>query len=309
MTFWSLYFPICLPETTLLPLLSLVGHSSLELYLVCTRSCISARNRRSGIQRQASFDHTLHLYLDANGQDCRPLRRPFEASAPSGSRPYHWRAPCPHERFAALILSRISDIRAVPALKDAVPAHMHPVFLKDSADALAICNNVTSFTCVCPILPHFLLSLQNKPSLRDIRINAHLTSDQTAKLIQLEALHSITLDNASWNVIDALPKWIIANKSTLTSLTIYVSLSCLFRDIFFNLTMKLQSANELNEQVLERSLVELPRLINLHIINCQNLSLPGVLKCLVYTPLLESLSVTTFMHVCGFTPVCHHRQL
>ncbi|KZP21277.1 hypothetical protein FIBSPDRAFT_919592 [Athelia psychrophila] len=172
---------------------------------------------------------------------------------------------------------RTIDIRAVPALKDAVPAHMHPVFLKDSADALAICNNVTSFTCVCPILPHFLLSLQNKPSLRDIRINAHLTSDQTAKLIQLEALHSITLDNASWNVIDALPKWIIANKSTLTSLTIY-------------------SANELNEQVLERSLVELPRLINLHIINCQNLSLPGVLKCLVYTPLLESLSVTTFMH-------------
>lgn len=74
------------------------------------------------------------------------------------------------------------------------------------------------------------------------------------------------------------------------------------------LTMKLQSANELNEQVLERSLVELPRLINLHIINCQNLSLPGVLKCLVYTPLLESLSVTTFMHVCGFT-LGYHCQL
>jgi hypothetical protein len=116
-----------------------------------------------------------------------------------------------------------TDIQAVPLLKSPL-SHFHPKFLKQSSEALRMCNNISSFTCVCPILPPLLLSLQEKSRLQEIRIHARLTADQAAKLTRLGGLRSITLDHASWNVVDTLPKWSGANRTTLKSLTLYVSI-------------------------------------------------------------------------------------
>jgi len=168
------------------------------------------------------------------------------------------------------------DIQAVPLLRSSL-SQFHPKFLKDISDALRICKNISSFTCICPILPPLLLSLQGKSRLREIRIHARLTPDQAAKLITLKGLHSITLDHASWNVVDMLPKWIGANKATLTSLTLY-------------------TATDLNETVLESTLSQLPKLLSLHVIGCPRVDHTAVFRCVAHTPLLESLSFTTFLN-------------
>ncbi|KIM82866.1 hypothetical protein PILCRDRAFT_459480 [Piloderma croceum F 1598] len=168
------------------------------------------------------------------------------------------------------------EIQAVPLLKSPL-SQFDPKFLKDSSEALRICRNVSSFTCICPILPPLLLSLQEKPRLQEIRIHARLTADQSGKLRTLKGLRSITLDHASWNVVDMLPAWVGANKTTLTSLTLYM-------------------AADLNEIVLENALSQLPELLSLHVIGCPRVDHTAVFRCVRHTPLLESLSFTTVIN-------------
>ena len=106
-------------------------------------------------------------------------------------------------------------------------------FLRDCVSALQVADYLASFTCtVGSALPPLLPFL--KPRLHTLRIEARLTEEQTKIVCQLRELHSVTLENASSAVMDALPKWAESLKATLKHLTIhvsrfYVSSQCNFR--------------------------------------------------------------------------------
>jgi len=67
-----------------------------------------------------------------------------------------------------------------------------------------------------------LPSLQDKGRLEGVRINAHLTTEQSKTLLKFGKLKNLTLEFASWNVVDLLPTWAETISRTLTTLTLYV---------------------------------------------------------------------------------------
>jgi hypothetical protein len=70
----------------------------------------------------------------------------------------------------------------------------------------------------------FLPPLQKFSQLESLRINAQLAAEQTEMLVQLSGVKNLTLDFASWHVVDALPRWAAEKLApTLTCLTIFVS--------------------------------------------------------------------------------------
>ncbi|KAI0922795.1 hypothetical protein AcW1_002643 [Taiwanofungus camphoratus] len=163
------------------------------------------------------------------------------------------------------------DIRTVPTVKTS----LHPEFMRDCSLTIETCKNLTTFTCTPNVLPSFLSVLQWKESLLHIRVNASLTTDQADKLVQIRGLRSVTLDTGTSNVVDALPKWIASLRSTLTTLTLY-------------------SMHDLNDCILESILRDLPNLTGLHIIGCSKVDHSTVLRLTAHTPLLESLSLTSW---------------
>lgn len=72
----------------------------------------------------------------------------------------------------------------------------------------------------------------------------------------------------------------------------HVYFSSDFADIY-----RTQNANDLNETILESGLSQLPRLLALHVIGCLRLDHSSILRCIAHTPLLESLSFTTYVNV------------
>ena len=58
-------------------------------------------------------------------------------------------------------------------------------------------------------------------------------------------------------------------------------------------SMRMQMINELHEEILKSILFQLPSLRGLHIVGCQKVDHLVVLRLVAYTPLLESLSLTT----------------
>ncbi|KAJ6587376.1 hypothetical protein B0H10DRAFT_2093934 [Mycena sp. CBHHK59/15] len=174
-----------------------------------------------------------------------------------------------HPEFAIHV--RHVDIRTVPSVK----AQCNPKFLLECTGALSLCRNITSFRCSANALPPFIPALEQKERLQDVRIHANLTTEQSAKLVAgLSAIRNLTLDFASWNLVNLLPLWTADIRRTLTTLTLYM-------------------ANELNETVLESALAELPGLQGLHVIGCSKVDHVVLLRLVSYTPLLESLSLTT----------------
>ena len=113
----------------------------------------------------------------------------------------------------------ITDIRAIPEIRSCP----HPIFLRECTDALTLCRNLSSFKVVEHQLAPFLLCIQDKPRLHALSINANLTSDQAAKTSQMRGLRRLTLEHASWQFVDILPKWVGSLQSTLTELTIHAS--------------------------------------------------------------------------------------
>lgn len=71
-------------------------------------------------------------------------------------------------------------------------------------------------------MPNFLRVLSDKVSLEQMRIIANFTTDQAELVTNISGLRSLTLDTASWNLVDALPKWSEVLKPSLTSLTLRV---------------------------------------------------------------------------------------
>ena len=132
------------------------------------------------------------------------------------------------QREIALCIQRSDslDIRSIPVLHSQHSSQANPAFLRDCIDVIARSSNLVSFTCT-PFnsLPPFLPSLQEKGRLQSLRISASsLASEASAKLLHLSGIKSLTLENASWIVVDSLPKWMESLQSSITSLTLYVSL-------------------------------------------------------------------------------------
>lgn len=123
----------------------------------------------------------------------------------------------------------LSELRAVPTLK----SRLHPIFLRECTESIRMCKNLKRFLCTVPnVLAIFLPSLQEKSRLERIRIHANLTTNQTKMLTNFGKLQSLTLESATWNVVDLLPSWAGILQKTLTCLTLYVSFyafcSCFF---------------------------------------------------------------------------------
>ncbi|KAF7348877.1 hypothetical protein MVEN_01407800 [Mycena venus] len=173
-----------------------------------------------------------------------------------------------HPEFAIHV--RHVDIRTVPVVK----TQYNPKFLSECTRALDMCPNITSFRCSTNALPPFIGALGQKERLRDLRIHANLTTDQSTKLIKLSKIRNLTLDFASWNIMNLLPQWTELLQSNLTTLTLFM-------------------ANELNETVLGAALAHLPGLLGLHVVGCAKIDHATIFNVVAHTPLLESLSMTT----------------
>lgn len=157
-----------------------------------------------------------------------------------------------------------------------------------------MCSNLAGFFCSPNILPSFLLTLTAKDRLKDLRINASLTTEQSELLIRLKGLRSILLDRASWCIMNLLPMWMGSLSSTLTHLTVTVSpsLDCTVRYLS---DVTIQMSSELNGVVLESTLSQLPNLLGLSILSCSKIDHSTVLKLVSHTPRLESLAFTTWV--------------
>ncbi|KAJ7139090.1 hypothetical protein C8R44DRAFT_975056 [Mycena epipterygia] len=173
-----------------------------------------------------------------------------------------------HPEFASFV--RHVDIRTVPVVKH----QYNPKFLVECIHALELCHNITSFRCSINALPPFIPALEQKHRLRDLRIHANLTTEQSMKMANLSKIRHLTLDFASWNLMNLLPRWSASLQGNLTTLTLYMT-------------------SELNETVLESALAELPGLVGLHVIGCLKVDHVVVLGLVSHTPNLESLSITT----------------
>ncbi|KAF8153001.1 hypothetical protein B0H34DRAFT_754140 [Crassisporium funariophilum] len=180
------------------------------------------------------------------------------------------------------------ELRTVPTIK----SQCHPAFVRECAEAIRICKNLKLFKCTVPnVLPTFLPSLKEKSHLEDLTVHANLTSDQAKMLLKLGNLQSLTVNFATWNVVDVLPSWTESLSGTLTSLTLYVMLVFFFTKR--HALIRLQMISELNEGVLKSVLTHLPGLTGLHIVGCTKVDHVVVLHLASHTPLLESLSLTT----------------
>lgn len=179
------------------------------------------------------------------------------------------------------------EIRTIPNLKH----QHHPVFLSECTRALELCYNLQSFRCTVHALPPLLVPLQGKRRLQELRVHANITTAQAEKLAEIHNLTSLCLDFGSWNIIDVLPRWTPKFSSTLTSLCLYVS--HLWRLAFSSFWWGKQNASELNENVLDQVLQQLPGLLGLHVIGCGQIDHVAVLRLVSHTPLLESLSLST----------------
>ncbi|KAJ7141615.1 hypothetical protein C8R46DRAFT_1180811 [Mycena filopes] len=175
-----------------------------------------------------------------------------------------------HPEFAIHV--RHVDIRTVPSVKN----QPNPKFLLECKRALALCHNITSFRCTSSnaFPPLFIAALEQKERLRDLRIYGNLTTEQSTRLTKVTTIRNLTLDFASWNLMNLLPKWTAALRANLTTLTLFM-------------------ANDLNETVLESALAELPNLLGLHVVGCSKVDHVAMLYLVSHTPYLESLSVTT----------------
>lgn len=84
-------------------------------------------------------------------------------------------------------------------------------------------KNLASFRCTVPgILPLFLPFLEEKERLETLLVHANLKTDTAKMLAKLNRLQRLTLEFATWNVVDLLPSWSQNLSQTLTTLSLFV---------------------------------------------------------------------------------------
>jgi len=114
-------------------------------------------------------------------------------------------------------------------------------------------------------------------NLSDFRLGINMEAQVRAFSQLSPAIHSLHVEHGSWCLMNYFPIWMAKLSPTLKHLSI-------------NLT------SEVNADILEQSLKELPNLRGLHVANCMKLDHHDVLRLVRHTPLLESLSLTTWEH-------------
>ncbi|TBU25413.1 hypothetical protein BD311DRAFT_669671 [Dichomitus squalens] len=176
-----------------------------------------------------------------------------------------------HTNLASHVRHIVIDLRAIPTVKF-IP---QPKFMDDCVRTISMCKNLGSFTCTLDVVPNFLLALQDKTSLEQMRIIANFTTDQAEQVSKISGLRSLTLDSGSWNSIDALPRWSEVLRPTLTSLTLH-------------------GINTLSPEIMETVLPNLPSLHSLHIIGCPKVDQGVALNLIIHTPHLQSLAFTSY---------------
>ncbi|KAG6833244.1 hypothetical protein H0H87_009865 [Tephrocybe sp. NHM501043] len=102
-------------------------------------------------------------------------------------------------------------------------ANAHPDFVGECMRALKLCKNLRSFVFTPPsgALSAILPALEEKEHLKILRLCIKISSSQTASLVKLNKIEKLELDNASWEVLDSLPRWVEGIQKTLTSLTLF----------------------------------------------------------------------------------------
>lgn len=110
------------------------------------------------------------------------------------------------------------DIWSIPVIKS-IP---HPEFTRQFAEAVKLCKNLRSFTCMAGSLC-FLPYLEDKAGLSELRAVARLSDEQATRLTNFNVIRSLSLFQGSWNVMNMLPGWSRSIQGTLTSLVLYVS--------------------------------------------------------------------------------------
>lgn len=118
-----------------------------------------------------------------------------------------------------------AEIHATPIYK----SEPHQAFVADVLNALALCTNLTKFICAQKLIASFLLVLTRKENLKDLRINANLTAEQAKILIHAKGLQKLALDYPTPWVMSVLPNWVEMLERQLSSLTITVSYTVVFR--------------------------------------------------------------------------------
>lgn len=164
--------------------------------------------------------------LDTIARNQVAIRSPNRPPPPCNSRPQHR---CIRLLFSTgaveqiHIVNHISPHIEIRAVVTVMKSHLNPNFVRETKLALALCKNLQTFWCTIPnILPMIFPSLQDKERLESMRINAHLTTEQSKTLLKFGKLKSLTIEFASWNVVDLLPTWAERISRTLTTLTLYV---------------------------------------------------------------------------------------
>ncbi|KAF9238045.1 hypothetical protein BU15DRAFT_75441 [Melanogaster broomeanus] len=109
---------------------------------------------------------------------------------------------------------KLIAVYSVPVLQSS--SQVNPAFLQDLAQAIKI-------------LPALLPHLKDKPRLQHLRVCAQLGHRQMDVLQEIGGLQSLSLDFPTWNVIDAMPKWVGAMQKTLAHLTIFVRASAILQ--------------------------------------------------------------------------------
>ncbi|KAL4251036.1 hypothetical protein ABKN59_006202 [Abortiporus biennis] len=95
-------------------------------------------------------------------------------------------------------------------------------FLKSCRNTIENSIGLESFSCESSeFLDYLLPSLKKLRQLRTIRISGNLEDNPAQHLLCLTGLREISLNSASWNVTDQLPKWIRSGNSTLTTLCLF----------------------------------------------------------------------------------------
>ena len=118
---------------------------------------------------------------------------------------------------------RTIDLRVIPNERRRIGV-FDARWMADTRQAVEKAHNITAFTCtIARAVPAFLSPLWDKTRLTYLRINAALSSEAPMGLLRITTLRVLVLEEPTYFVLNALPRWSEKLKNTLLHLTISVS--------------------------------------------------------------------------------------
>lgn len=121
---------------------------------------------------------------------------------------------------------RTIDLRVIPNERRQMGV-FDARWMADTREAVEKATNLTAFTCtIARAVPAFLSPLWEKSRLTYLRVNAALPSEAPMGLLKITTLRVLILEEPTYFVLHALPRWAEKLKNTLLHLTIVVSTQC-----------------------------------------------------------------------------------